>query len=161
MNIPLSDSDIKRLLGGRVRVVVYSQLSNFNSLENLFGPYDCVVLLYEKVPNNGHWTCLIKIPGGDVEFYDPYGGLPDSELQFMHYSKSLGCLLSRLLINYHQRTGHDIWYNHGRQQKLARDVNSCGRHCVLRILFRWIPIDQYINMMKDKDVDQIALNFTS
>ncbi len=162
MNIPLSDHDIRRLLNDRVRIVLYSQLINFTSIESLFGPYDCVVILYERVPGNGHWTTLFRTldGSGDLEFYDPYGGLADFELKYMSYSRDCGPHLSRLLLDYHNRTGHNVFYNDHQHQKLSRDINTCGRHCVVRIFFRYLNIEQYISLMKDVDVDKIVLNLT-
>ena len=40
---------------------------NASSIEDLFGNYDSVVLLYEREPKNGHWVGLIR-NGNVIEF---------------------------------------------------------------------------------------------
>jgi len=49
MQTPLSDSDIKKILGEDMKIIIYSELSKISDLrEILTGERDCVVILYEQ-----------------------------------------------------------------------------------------------------------------
>ena len=77
---PLSDADIKRVLGRTCRIIKYGELTRYNSIEALLpNDIDYVVLLYEDRPNRGHWCCVSKYDQ-IIELFDPHGGYPDSEL---------------------------------------------------------------------------------
>ena len=51
---PLSDADIKRVLGRGCRIIKYSQLRRYSSIEGLLRKdIDYVILLYQDHPNRG------------------------------------------------------------------------------------------------------------
>jgi hypothetical protein len=183
---PLDDAEIKYYLGQKAKILKYSELAKYKSIDELLpNEKDFAVLLYEESPNVGHWVCLLKYPTkltggyevkkelfdlepdiiykskgsklkggykskgskskgskskdslfkGIIEFFDPYGGKPDSQLNWLPKSKatSLGQgrkLLSALLDNCGQR----VVYNPIAYQKESPEINNCGRHCVYRIL---------------------------
>jgi len=58
---PLSDDDLRKLLGPKLKIVKYSQLDSLTDLNQLLpNPVDACILLYEQAPNVGHWTALLK-----------------------------------------------------------------------------------------------------
>ena len=84
MRTPLSDGDLKKVLGGDLKVIVYSDLSNVSDLREILAKdRDCVVILYEQKKLSGHWTCLVR-EGDGFTFFDPYGIPPDSELRWLN-----------------------------------------------------------------------------
>ena len=56
----LSDEEIFNALSGHTRIFLYRDIVEMHDINELFGPYDSVVLLYEKEPNVGHWVGLIR-----------------------------------------------------------------------------------------------------
>ena len=62
MRTPLSDSDLKQILGDDLKIIVYSDLSKLSNLRELLpNERDCVVILYEEKALSGHWTCLTHL----------------------------------------------------------------------------------------------------
>lgn len=165
MNVPLSGEEISNLLDRKVKVITYPELKRYRTLEELLYPYDSVVILYETIPDYGHWTCLFKYPKGNiVEFYDPYAGKPDSQLGYSIQTANdvnNEPLLVRLLYDYVVRKGGEIRYNDEPQQRLAKEIATCGRHCVVRLVMKNIPIDDYIWLFENVDADKIVTKLTS
>ena len=61
MRTPLSDSDLEKILGDDLKIIVYSDLSKLSNLRELIpNERDCVVILYEEEELSGHWTCLTR-----------------------------------------------------------------------------------------------------
>ena len=81
----LSDSDIRRILGRDTKIIRYSELANFESLEQLLpDAVDYCIILYEDGPNHGHWVGLSKY-GNTFEHFDSYGIKPDKELAWINF----------------------------------------------------------------------------
>ena len=51
--------------------------------------------------------------------------------------------LSQLLYD----SGIPIEYNDYQFQELAKDIKTCGRHCIVRVLFKDLLLDQYHQFM--------------
>ena len=89
MHKALSDSDIRTMLGAATKIIKYSELANLNSLDELLPrPVDSCVILYEEVPNRGHWVALLKY-NGMFEHVDGYGIKKEKELQWTNMKKRL------------------------------------------------------------------------
>ena len=72
---PLSDDDLRKLLGSDLKIVQYGDLSEIQELNDLLSkPLDYCIILYEEVPDTGHWTGLLKYDDR-YEHFDSYGGL--------------------------------------------------------------------------------------
>lgn len=150
MQQALSNTDIQQLLDGKTRVLKYEDLSHFDTVEDLLAPYGNAVILYPaKSTVDGHWTCLFYSvsPYGKrvVEFFDPYGYSPDKE--FSQTTVKLPRFLARLLI----KTPYQVEYNNHRLQRMSKNINTCGRHCVNRILNADMDIDTYKKVFGTKD----------
>ena len=77
---PMSDGDLRKILGKDLKIIRYSDLAHLRSLAQLLPrPKDHCVLLYEVQPGVGHWVALLKYNGA-YEFFDPYGLQPDAHL---------------------------------------------------------------------------------
>jgi hypothetical protein len=140
----LSDDDIKKLLGSGIKITTYPDLEKVGHIDELFDKYGRAILFVpQQNEQQGHWTCLIK-KGKTIEFFDPYGEPPeaqkdtidDAQLQKMRMDEPL---LADLLTNNRYR----IIYNKVQLQELKNDVNTCGRHCVSRLLHHQKPIQKY------------------
>jgi len=79
MRKPLSETDIKTILGD-CKILTYPQLAKYNSLDELLPrPYDFVIILLLETPISCHWTSLIR-NSLKFEFFDTYGNAPDADL---------------------------------------------------------------------------------
>lgn len=161
MNYSLSNGDINKLLDGKCNIMSYDQLSKYDNIDSAMGKYGALILLYQTKQNYGHWCCVFKRNNNTIEFFDPYGLFPDDELEFV--PKNMRKVLNEdyphltwLLYN----SGYKkIDYNSKQLQKFKGDVNTCGRHCAVRIMLRNLPIDEYIKFL-GKDPDKKVLELT-
>ena len=151
MTTPLSDSDLKKILGDDIKIIIYSSLSNISNLRDILTKdRDCMVILYEQKRLSGHWTCLTR--EGDIfTFFDPYGIAPDNELKWLNMAQRYKLhedvpYLSNLL-NSEQYVYNKIDF----QQNDSR-IETCGDH-VCSFLYHFLnenmDLKQYQEYMKD------------
>lgn len=154
--IDLSGKDIMRMVDGQTRILPYEQLKTYNNLEQILSPYGTCVLLYETKENFGHWVVLIDRGSGMLEFYDSYGLKPDEELQIdnQYHLRIHGGVLTPHLTALIKSGGWSVKYNNKQLQKQLSDVNTCGRYCVMRILYKDISIQKFNDLLtKNKHYD--------
>lgn len=141
---PLSDGDIRNILGGDIKVFTYPQLKRLRSAEDLFdGKGRCLILFLTQSETEGHWCCLLNKKKG-IEFFDPYGDSPEEVKDEIPRSKRdqldmNSPYLTRLL----KASGRPVFYNTYAFQKTKRDINTCGRHCVVRLLYAPSSLETY------------------
>ncbi len=148
MSKKLSDKDILRGCKGKTRIIDYSKLKNISNINQVLKNGTCVIL-YELEPGIGHWTLINKINNQEIEFFDSYSFKIDDELKWIpeKYKKQLGSdfpYLTRLLLPF--KLVRVVPY---RLQKMSKDINTCGRWVVHRVLNRKIPLMKYFKIMKD------------
>jgi hypothetical protein len=146
----LSDDDIRKLLGSGIKITTYPDLEKVSNIDQLFDKWGRAILFVpQQNEQQGHWTCLIK-KGKVIEFFDPYGEPPEAQkdtideaqLEKMRMNEPL---LAELLTN----NPYKIIYNKVQLQKLQNDVQTCGRHCVARLLHYKVPIQTYRERIKE------------
>ena len=60
----LSGADITRILGGRLKIIKYSELGHLYDVDQLLTQdKDYCIILYADSPSRGHWTALLKYGG--------------------------------------------------------------------------------------------------
>ncbi len=143
----LSGEDIQAVLGKQIPIYAYGDLADFETLDEAWGPEKAMIILYETQKGNGHWTAVFE-NRGRVNCFDSYGIVPDNELKFIdsHFRRQSDQdmpHLSALMYEY----GKPVEYNNYRLQKLADSVATCGKHCVIRLLLRTLPVDAYAKLM--------------
>ena len=157
VSIPLSSQDIRDSMDGKVRVIRYGELSEYNNIDDLLYPYGNVAILYQTKPNYGHWTCIFKrkVKRGEkkgyrrgtneeIEFFDPYGIMLDDELEFIPYQFRVESnQVNKYLTNLLMKSKYPININHIPFQELKDGVNSCGRHVCLRMLLKNMSLKDY------------------
>ncbi len=165
----LSNHDIKKIAGPKSKIMTYPQVMQHDTLDSMFGTADKVIILYlnDATGNSyqGHW-CLVSRYDGKVSFWDPYGLLPDSQLNFNSKAKQKELTqtynhLTRLL--YDSRT--PVEYNEMRVQKKTKGINTCGRHVGLRAKYYKIPLKEYQKKLKEMrknghNLDDLAVQLT-
>jgi hypothetical protein len=164
---PLGDNDIRQYLPN-AKILKYSELSNYKTIDDLMPDNtDFSVILYEDSPNKGHWVCVLKYKPY-IEFFDSFGGSPDSQLGWV------SCKVRRMLdqsktylTDLFNKSPYDIIYNPIKYQATNDDINTCGRHCVFRILNLMKQnrdLAQYYELMKklkeetNETYDEIVAN---
>jgi hypothetical protein len=91
--------------------------------------------------NVGHWIGLIK-RGNTIEMFDPYGNKPEK------LNKEVGGAMNKyqdphLLREKVEESGYNLIHNSKQHQPLSQDINTCGRHAVMRVMFAHLPLDKY------------------
>ena len=133
----LSEDEIKiavKKLGGKVKIVSYPELENYDSINSLFGKHKYIVLLYTADEAKvGHWVLLIKHSPSKIELFDSYAYRPDNLLKFFKKGgREMPAYLSELFLNSGIKT---VIFSKKRLQRLRNDVGVCGRYVVVRILY--------------------------
>jgi hypothetical protein len=82
-----------------------------------------------------------------IEFFDPYGLMPDMELKFApsEFRDKVDenyPYLTDLLV----KAGDKVEYNQHEFQKEAKGISTCGRHTACRLYFREWPLKKFIKM---------------
>lgn len=158
----LSDTDIQKILGG-TNVIKYPELSSMDSIDDAFDAQGrCVILYLTTDDSSGHWVCLSKHEE-HIEYFDPYGGYkPDGERKWLSKEKLEELdqdepVLTRML------KGHKVVSNPYKFQKEGGDINTCGRHCCARLLYKDLSLPEYSKMIKDsgKSADEFVTELTS
>lgn len=144
-SVDLSKDDILDITKNGCDVVVYHDLGNYNSLQQLLGDKGAVILLYEMKRNFGHWVALFYTDESrnEVEFFDSYGYAPDEELNIAKYDNQP--LLKEMM----EASNLKVIYNKTKLQTFAEDVNTCGRWTATRIAMRSVPLQQFVRMFKN------------
>lgn len=157
----LTNDDISRFFNGRVKILTFSQVADFDTLDELLYPWDKVVILFESSKRKGHWVCLFRNAKGEFFFYDSYGIKPENELKYSagknRYLKQQKNTLLRLF------KGHYVRYNDIPMQKWAPKINTCGRWCIVRMCCDDLDSYQFNDLIKSKtnDPDQFVTDLTN
>ncbi len=153
-SISLSNVNVSDLLDHKVNIILYPDLQNYQSIDEMLDPYNCCIVLYH--PPHGHWCALIRTTDSSIEFFNPYGGLPDEGLKNTPYLKQLM-----------YKSPYELNYNEFQFQKKGYNINTCGRHCIIRVFYRLLDIYQYKNLldhlckMTNTDYDGLVTLLTS
>lgn len=159
----LSDDDIRKLLGGSIKITTYPDLENVRHIDQLFDKHGRAILFVpQSNEQEGHWCCLIK-RHKTIEFFDPYGEPPEAQKDTLSEAqlekmKMDEPRLAELLTN----NPYKIIFNKVQLQKLSNDVNTCGRHCVSRLLYHKYPVQKYREIIKQSRMtpDEFVVKLT-
>ena len=175
--VPLSNTDIERLLGGQCNIVLYENMHKFKSIYEVLGKNRCAIILYQSTPAYGHWCALIETQDEEgkpmLEFFDAYGdtkkhsGKPDAKLELIpepwrSESNQDHTYLLDLMENTYPGV---ISYNEFPFQKMkgkdGKPIVSCGRHAALRVALRDLTLYEYQELFSDMaEADNIVSYLT-
>lgn len=132
----ITDNDIHQYLGPNFPIIKYSQLNNYNHINELLPKdNDCCIILVENVPSSGHFVAIGK-RGDMIVQFDSYGGQIDGELNYI-------TSVMKTILGEHKNEMNDLIkrsdmktiYNKTKfqSQKKVCDVDSsiCGRACII------------------------------
>ena len=147
--VSISEMDIRKVMKGKTKIIPYTDIYNYKTIDQLLHPYGHVFLLYLTRPNYGHWTLIFKYPHkNEIHFFDSYGYKPDTEFKFVkdmkfrEESRQVYHYLVHLLLNSTKK--YTISYNHFQLQAHTtkkRHIATCGRWALARILHK--KMDEY------------------
>jgi hypothetical protein len=152
-NIALSDNEVLKIIDGKANLEVYPNLHKYKSIDQLLGKYGACIILYEAMPNYGHWCCIFKVNNKLIEYFNPYGGFhegfPDDSLNFIppdfrETSNQNYPYLSRLMYI----SPYELSYNEISFQKKGNDIKTCGRWCALRLSLRKYDLYQFYDIVE-------------
>ena len=133
---PLSDSDIRKILGNDISIVTYPQLNNVKNISQIFDRKGrCILLYLTQSETAGHWVCLLSKPDG-IHYFDSYGEAPEKAKKGADPA-----LLEKLdedeprLLQLMKASGKPVYYNTHDYQQDNPSVNTCGRWCCVRCLY--------------------------
>jgi hypothetical protein len=158
INKALSGEDIARLM--KCNVLTYADLHKYKSIDTILGKHKKAVLLYHTSHNFGHWVCLYE-HNNTIFFFDSYGSKLDSQLKFLNENlkedlKSNHTYLTKLLLDSDKK----VEYNQYQFQRKAPGVATCGRHCLLRLRYPDIGVEEYNKILKEAskymDLDELV-----
>lgn len=153
----LSDKEISDFFMGKINILRYSELSNYNSLDEVLGKYRRAIILFENEHNFNHWVALveIRIPKKKpyILFADSYGVIPNDEFNFIPKSfakmsnQDRNVLLDLLIDQPLQ-----VHYNNYRLQHLGKlhgvSVNTCGRWASAFCYYNMVPEEEFAKLFR-------------
>jgi hypothetical protein len=162
-DIALTDHDVMKLVEGKAKVVLYSDLYKYKNLDELLAPYGSVFLLFEWQKGSGHWVAIIRQDKNTVEHFDPYGIFIDKELSWVpvdyrDISNQNYPYLTALFVNSKYK---NLTYNQYKFQKKGGGIKTCGRWSALRIIFKDLDLDSFAKLFLGKNADDLVTMLTS
>ena len=154
MNYALHGNDILKVFDGKIKIVVYSDLPQYKNIDQLLDPYGRVIILYETNDiDNGHYTCLFRNDKG-INYFDPYGMYLEKPLDYFgdgvrELTGSDENFLNRLLY----QDKYKVYYNNHRLQELKSGISTCGRWCIVRMIYPNIDEDEFYRIFKSASDD--------
>jgi hypothetical protein len=150
INIALSSNDLKKIFNNKLKVLVYSDVQDYDDIDDLLAPYDRVCILYNWEPSMGHWCCCFRGIDNKIYFFDSFGSVPDGKTNMGQIPDQLKYKYGmdyKYLTDLLYRCPYDVDYNN----ICIQDKNSstCGRHCAVRMSFNDLSTDDYNKMFSD------------
>jgi hypothetical protein len=154
----LGDDDMNAILGDNLFIFVYPYLDDVKHIDDVFDNEGRSLMLYlVNNINSGHWVCMIK-KDNKILYFDPYGKKPDNIIDLLDDRKKDELdMEQKKLTSLLKNSGYDVFYNTFPYQKLGDNINTCGRHCALRLLHRDLSDIQYHNLI-NKYIKKYNLN---
>jgi hypothetical protein len=135
---PLTNVDLEKYIGSQEdNILKYEELDDYEDLEQLLPTHKSFkILLIEYENNSGHWICIMRYKK-TIEIFNSFGVKYPALVGNKEYNKYLGqyaLFLNQLVKKEQDENKFDIIYNKIQYQEKSKDVNTCGRHVMNRIL---------------------------
>lgn len=146
----LLGEDISNVFDGKVKLVSYSDLPKYRNIDQLLDPYGRTIILYETNGiDNGHYTCVFRNKKG-INYFDSYGLEIEEPLEYFgegvkELTNSDDNFLNKLLY----QDKHKVYYNNHRLQEFKKDISTCGRWCIIRMMFPEITEHDFYKMFDE------------
>ena len=146
--IPLTGVDMM-VLNPDTKLLKYTDLYQYNTVEELFENYEKVIILYLIFnESSGHWVCLFKNKVG-LCFFDSYGVPLDYELEAIPKAKRIQLheqqsYLKKLLFH------DEVCYNNITYQE--PNTATCGCHVSYRLNNSHLNDVEYFKLIASKKI---------
>ena len=161
MDYPLSKTDIERYFNGKIKIVLYHEISNYKTIDELLAPYGRICILYYWKKYSGHWVCVFRNKNKRVEIFDSFGTFIDGTLkdinqEFRNATNQSYKHLTALLF----KNGQPVEYNDKKLQSIKS--STCGRWCIYRMKRKDLTIEEFQNLFKHiKNKDNKIISLTN
>jgi len=158
---PLSPKELQdlwkantRTKGKPPKIVLYDNIIKARSLNTIFGKQDAIIIFYPNFQRggttSGHYVTLIRNKAlKTIYFFDSYGKLPDvGQKKYAMDREALYDEKHNSLIDLLLKKGWNVDYNHVPLQSSNPEVATCGRWGLLRVLWKHLTNDQFVQAIK-------------
>lgn len=134
----LSNDNITHAMKGDVSVILYTELVNHKNIRELFTQSNNVVLLFPvEARNYGHYVGLMYYPDLDmVSVFDPYGMSIYEDIKNSDYLMRQDTRVIESLPRLLKDSNVRVNVNRIRFQELKNGISTCGKHVIVRMIFR-------------------------
>lgn len=141
LDYSLSFSDIKNIYP-EAKLIPYSEIIDYDNIFDLIGDTGKCIILYLFTETSGHYVALF-IRGNKISYFDSYGFPPEEAYKFMkrearHLNQDQPYLFELM-----HKSGKKFEYNPYQIQKWESGMNTCGKHCIVRIANDHLTPEQY------------------
>jgi hypothetical protein len=162
MFAPTSKKDLEYMLNGKVKIITYDQLSDFETLDDLLEPYGSSIILYPNHddPEIGHWIAVFKIPGANtntIEYFDSYGCYVDDPIKSfneqaasLHEPRRIEPMLLDLMID--SPYANDIEFSEIPLQSDEIATDTCGLWCIVRLKNNYLNENAFRKQFYDSSI---------
>ena len=142
----LSVPDLFAITNGKMSFHTFTDLEKFDTLDAALGEHGAMIILYRATKNYGHYVAMFKVGNDAIEFFDPVGIPLNEELIPFEFAKehSRYDFLQSLVSD----SGYRLIENHVQLQENNKDINTCGRHAALRIVWRFMSLKRYQGLFR-------------
>ena len=142
--VELTGDEVMAICDHKTNIISYHQLADVSHIDQILGTHNACIILYETRFNVGHY-CALMLDGDTLNFFDPYGNAPDTQLKYAVYNLIYGeAYLTKLI----KSSGYKLIYNTQRLQTWDRDTNTCGRWCSCRVRMRNLNNAEFAHIFK-------------
>lgn len=148
----LSNDDIQALLNPETNIVTYPTFANFQHIDEAFDELGrCIFLFLTDSPTSGHWLCMFKRGANQIEYFDSYGEPPEAQRDWIPEDQ-----LEELgegepyLYNLLKASGYKVHYNTVAYQSDKKDISTCGRWCVARLICKDFSNKEFYDLVREQ-----------
>lgn len=140
--LDLTGNEVKLLCG--LEPILYSELKNYKSIDQLIGRQKVAIILYQTSDKtDGHYVCVGQRSNGQYFFFDSYGIHWGSEKQYgANFDKSL----PRYLNNLFEKTGQEVEWNTYDFQSRNPTITTCGRWASIAALWKNLSNKEFVGL---------------
>jgi len=136
----IASNEFCKMLGKGVKVIKYSELENHSDINQVIPePKGYRIILIETKQNTGHYVCLLKYNDKSYVYFDSYGMVVGQEFSFipqqMQQILDENVHVLNFLLNKLKSDGGNYICNRMKLQKMAPNINTCGRWCASACYF--------------------------
>lgn len=145
----LTNEDIQAILDPDTKIFSYPKFAEMSHIDEAFDSLGrCIFLFLTESENVGHWLTMFK-RNGHIEYFDSYGERPEAQRDWISQEK-----LEELgegepyLWNLLRASGYKVYSNTVPYQSDKKNMNSCGRWAVARLIYKDASNLEFYNIVK-------------